>query len=141
MCGRVGLTNPELLEAHGLLDAIPSWAKDPKIGNAPANARAETVAGKPSFRTGPNRLLAQLHDRMPLIVPREHYDAWLDPETPLDDARPPAALPAGGDARVRGQHVRQQPGPRRPTRARAAAKRSDGQLAQIAADRSELGMM
>ena len=87
MCGRVGLTNPELLEAHGLLDAIPSWAKDPKIGNAPANARAETVAGKPSFRTGPNRLLAQLHDRMPLIVPRERYDARLDPETPLDDAR------------------------------------------------------
>ena len=29
---------------------IPSWAKDPSIGNKLANARGETVAGKPSFR-------------------------------------------------------------------------------------------
>jgi putative SOS response-associated peptidase YedK len=30
---------------------IPSWAKDPKIGYKLINARAETVAEKPSFRT------------------------------------------------------------------------------------------
>jgi len=30
---------------------IPSWAKDPSIGNRMINARAETVAEKPSFRT------------------------------------------------------------------------------------------
>ena len=30
---------------------IPSWAKDPKIGNRMINARAETLAEKPSFRT------------------------------------------------------------------------------------------
>lgn len=29
---------------------IPSWAKDPKIGNSLINARAETVAEKPAFR-------------------------------------------------------------------------------------------
>lgn len=29
---------------------IPSWAKDPTIGNRMINARAETVAQKPSFR-------------------------------------------------------------------------------------------
>lgn len=29
---------------------IPSWAKDPKIGNRTINARAETVAKTPSFR-------------------------------------------------------------------------------------------
>jgi len=29
---------------------IPSWAKDPSIGNRLINARAETVADKPSFR-------------------------------------------------------------------------------------------
>ena len=29
---------------------IPPWAKDPKIGNRMINARAETVAEKPSFR-------------------------------------------------------------------------------------------
>jgi len=30
---------------------IPSWAKDPKIGNQCINAKAETVAAKPSFRS------------------------------------------------------------------------------------------
>ena len=30
---------------------IPSWAKDPAIGNKLINARAETVAEKPSFRS------------------------------------------------------------------------------------------
>ena len=29
---------------------IPSWAKDPSIGNRMFNARAETIAEKPSFR-------------------------------------------------------------------------------------------
>ena len=30
---------------------IPSWAKDPKIGNQCINAKAETVSEKPSFRS------------------------------------------------------------------------------------------
>lgn len=30
---------------------IPSWAKDPSIGNQMINARAETLADKPSFRS------------------------------------------------------------------------------------------
>jgi putative SOS response-associated peptidase YedK len=30
---------------------VPSWAKDPKIGNRMINARGETVAEKPSFRS------------------------------------------------------------------------------------------
>ncbi|MDP9474197.1 MAG: SOS response-associated peptidase [Actinomycetota bacterium] len=30
---------------------VPSWAKDPSIGNKMINARAETVAEKPSFRS------------------------------------------------------------------------------------------
>jgi putative SOS response-associated peptidase YedK len=29
---------------------VPSWAKDPNMGNRTFNARAETVASKPSFR-------------------------------------------------------------------------------------------
>ena len=29
--------------------------------------------------TKPNRLLADIHDRMPVILPRESYDLWLDP--------------------------------------------------------------
>ena len=31
---------------------IPSWAKDPAIGNRLINARGETLAEKPSFRGG-----------------------------------------------------------------------------------------
>lgn len=34
---------------------IPSWAKDPKIGSKLINARAETLAEKPSFRTALKR--------------------------------------------------------------------------------------
>jgi putative SOS response-associated peptidase YedK len=120
---------------------IPSWADDPAIGNRMINARAETVAQKPSFRSafdrrrclivadgfyewrregkrkspvyvrmkskkpfgfaglfetwhspeGPeirsctiitteaNDLLRPVHDRMPVIMPKEDEDAWLDP--------------------------------------------------------------
>ncbi len=32
----------------------------------------------------PNRRLRPFHDRMPVILPREHYELWLDPESPLD---------------------------------------------------------
>jgi putative SOS response-associated peptidase YedK len=121
---------------------IPSWATDMKIGNSLINARAETVADKPAFRsafkrgrclvladgfyewrkidaktkqpyhirmrdgrpfafaglterwskgekpidsatiitTEANPLMAPIHDRMPVILPREVYDVWLDPE-------------------------------------------------------------
>ena len=121
---------------------VPSWAKDPKIGNRMINARAETLAEKPSFRTafrrrrclivadgfyewkregkkkmpmlitaGSDRLFAfaglwetwkqpddswlltcaiittsanefmtSIHDRMPVILPRESEALWLDPD-------------------------------------------------------------
>lgn len=120
---------------------VPSWAKDLAIGNRMINARAETAAEKPSYRSafkkrrclvladgyyewkktaegkqpmhmhraddgvfgfaglwerwskgdGPVESctiittaatggLAEVHDRMPVIVKAENYDAWLDPE-------------------------------------------------------------
>ena len=34
---------------------IPSWAKDPKIGNQMINARSETLSEKPSFRNAYKR--------------------------------------------------------------------------------------
>ncbi|MDH4193605.1 MAG: SOS response-associated peptidase [Nitrospirota bacterium] len=46
-------TNPESLERECVelqWGLVPSWAKDPSIGNKMINARAETVAEKPSFR-------------------------------------------------------------------------------------------
>ncbi len=36
--------------------------------------------------------LAGIHDRMPLLLPENHWDAWLDPDAPADTAllaRPP----------------------------------------------------
>ncbi len=122
---------------------IPSWAKDAKIASSTINARGDTVADKPAFRSafkrrrclvladgyyewlrdgktkvphlyemddgrpfamaglwewwgGPdgkspvescslittdaNELAAKVHDRMPVILPPEEYDLWLDPE-------------------------------------------------------------
>src|SRR5665213_356951 len=34
---------------------VPSWAKEPSIGNRMINARAETLADKPAFRTALQR--------------------------------------------------------------------------------------
>jgi putative SOS response-associated peptidase YedK len=120
---------------------IPAWAKDPAIGAKLANARGETVAEKPSFRsawkarrglmladafyewqavpgqkrkqpwciamaddapfglgalweswrapdgtwrltccvitTSPNDVMAPIHERMPVIVPRDQWARWL----------------------------------------------------------------
>ena len=120
---------------------IPSWSKDPAIGAKMINARSETVAEKPSFRsafkqhrclilangfyewckqsgkkqpfyfrlsdgspfafaglwerwqapegdvletctiltTEANPLVAQVHERMPVILPTDCYEQWLDP--------------------------------------------------------------
>ncbi|MGC9521880.1 MAG: SOS response-associated peptidase [Anaerolineae bacterium] len=121
---------------------VPFWAKDPSIGSRMINARSETAAEKPAFRTAyrrrrcliladgfyewrkepgrtgktpmyvrmasgepfafaglwelwnpddaplysctilttrPNALVAPIHNRMPVILPRSAYDRWLDP--------------------------------------------------------------
>jgi len=140
---------------------VPGWAKDSAIGNRMINARAESLAEKPAFRTafrqrrclipasgfyewrGPRSArqphyiqarkggllafaglwerwrdpaltdapplesctiittaassdVAALHDRMPVILSPDQWNAWLDPETPpvlLDGLLQPA--PAG----------------------------------------------
>ena len=152
---------------------IPSWAKDPSIGNKLNNARGETVAEKPAFRssfakhrclipasgfyewqpvagrkqpyyihptasggffafagllaawtppagetvvstciitTGPNEVMAPIHDRMPVILQPEQFDAWLDTEQPRHgraegDA---GAMPGRFDVRLPGQPGDQQ---------------------------------
>jgi putative SOS response-associated peptidase YedK len=126
---------------------IPSWAKDPEIGNRMINARSETAPEKPSYRkafkkrrclipadgfyewqkmnggkqpyyfrmkdggpfafaglweawdrdgeeirsctiltTAPNEIVAEVHDRMPVILSREDHDFWLDPEVDETEA-------------------------------------------------------
>lgn len=133
---------------------IPSWAKDPEIGNRLINARAETLVEKPAFRsafkrrrcliladgfyewkqqadkktkipmyiqladqkpfafaglweiwnssdgseirsctiitTRPNRLMEEIHNRMPAILAPQHYQPWLSPDE--QDARSLAAF-------------------------------------------------
>lgn len=56
---------------------LPSWAKDPRIGSPMINARAETVAEKPSFRAA--------FRRRRCLIPADGYYEW-------------AATPAGKQA-------------------------------------------
>jgi putative SOS response-associated peptidase YedK len=136
---------------------IPSWAKDPAMGNRLINARGETLAEKPSFRgafkykrcliladgfyewksqpgtkikvphfiflksrqpfafaglwdewhspdgdsirsaaivtTGPNELMAPIHNRMPVILPPSAYAQWLNPAPQTPDRLLPLLKP------------------------------------------------
>jgi putative SOS response-associated peptidase YedK len=138
---------------------IPSWATDPKIAFSLINARAETVAEKPAFRsafrkrrclvvadgffewvrngskkqpyhfrlrshepfgfaglyeswTGPlgevietcsiitaeaNGVVAPVHDRMPVILPPEYFDRWLDPAYQRVEGLTPLLRPYPGE--------------------------------------------
>jgi putative SOS response-associated peptidase YedK len=46
------------------------------VGNTKEGEVIETCL---ILTTTPNALLADVHDRMPVILPLEHYDLWLDP--------------------------------------------------------------
>ncbi|MEO6715134.1 MAG: SOS response-associated peptidase [Mycobacteriales bacterium] len=137
---------------------VPSWAPDPSVGSRMINARVETLADKPAFRTplaqrraimpadayyewytrpgtakqphairradgemlafaalwerwrtaaGEELLsctvvttasagsVAYLHDRMPVVLPRDLWDDWLDPQA-CDRADAVALLHAAG---------------------------------------------
>ncbi|MDE0425688.1 SOS response-associated peptidase [Candidatus Poribacteria bacterium] len=141
---------------------IPSWAKDPKIGNRMINARSETLAEKPSFRNAykrrrclvladgyyewqkipgdrvkqpvyirlksqkpfavaglwevwqtrdmdeplksctiitcpPNAMLADIHHRMPVILPQDAYAQWLSPDEQPADALQSLLIPYPGE--------------------------------------------
>lgn len=150
---------------------VPSWAKDLSISSKTFNARAETVAEKPSFRTpfkrkrclipvsgfyewhtagktktpfyisnaDPNEMLVfaglwdswesedgdlqsctiitteanafmkELHDRMPVILGPDHWDAWLKANATQDELQallkpcPPAWLRAWQVKPLRGE--------------------------------------
>lgn len=128
---------------------VPSWAKEPSIGQKMINARGETVSQKPSFRTAfksrrclivasgfyewkregktkipyyirlasnqpfgfaglhetwisgegkelhtctiitteANDVMKPIHDRMPVIIPRQKDDLWINSVTSSDDAK------------------------------------------------------
>lgn len=60
---------------------VPSWAKDPSIGNRMINARSETVAEKPSFR----RAFAARR----ALVPADGFYEWYQPRATAEVAKPP----------------------------------------------------
>jgi putative SOS response-associated peptidase YedK len=51
---------------------VPSWAKDPSIGNRMINARLETAAEKPAFR--------RAFSRRRCLVPADGFYEWYTPE-------------------------------------------------------------
>ena len=68
---------PEGAEVHRQLSVmrwglVPSWAKDPSIGNRMINARMETLAEKPSFR----RAFAKRR----CLLPADGYYEWYTPQ-------------------------------------------------------------
>ena len=57
---------------------VPSWASDPKIGNRLINARAETLASKPTFR--------KAFAARRCLLPADGYYEWYADGERLDDA-------------------------------------------------------
>lgn len=52
--------------------------------------RGETVDSCAIIVPAANELISEIHDRMPVILLRESYDKWLDPE--LKDSKRPQEL-------------------------------------------------
>jgi putative SOS response-associated peptidase YedK len=50
--------------------------------------------------TSPNDLVAPIHNRMPVILPRDFLDAWLDPSAALDELEPMLAPAPDGSLRM-----------------------------------------
>ena len=73
--GGIAGTRELVYLAWGLL---PAWVRDPRGARAPINARAETVAEKPSFRAA--------YARRRCLVPASGWYEWEKP--PADSARP-----------------------------------------------------
>jgi putative SOS response-associated peptidase YedK len=59
---------------------IPSWAKDPKIGNRMINARMETVAEKPAYR--------RAFERRRAILPADGYYEWYETQQKTKAGKP-----------------------------------------------------
>ena len=52
-----------------------------------AKIGGETIVSATIIVGEPNRLVAGIHDRMPVILMPDDYNAWLDEATPIDAAR------------------------------------------------------
>lgn len=59
---------------------VPSWAKDPKVGNRMINARVETVAEKPAYR--------KAFEKRRAILPADGYYEWYVTEETTKTGKP-----------------------------------------------------
>ena len=75
--------------------------------------------------TTPNEALADLHDRMPVVIDEDAWDRWLDPSPRGSRRAPRPARPERGRRarRLRGRALRQRRAARRPRADRAARLR------------------
>ena len=73
---------------EGQLDKIIGPAR-PEVPMS-ADGRVESCS---FLTTVPNELMETIHDRMPVIVPPEHWDTWLDPEIDAPEVLEELLLP------------------------------------------------
>jgi putative SOS response-associated peptidase YedK len=48
-------------------------------------ANGDEIESTALITTSPNALMEPIHNRMPVIVPPDRYDAWLNEETPVPE--------------------------------------------------------
>lgn len=84
------------LAGGGLFALAGLW--DEWRGPDGADLRTFTI-----LTTRPNALLARVHDRMPVILPRELEDAWLDPARPFSELHERILTPYPADAMAGGR--------------------------------------
>ncbi|WP_426572869.1 SOS response-associated peptidase [Aquihabitans sp. McL0605] len=64
----------------------------------PDQERSERLRSATIITTTPNELLATLHDRMPVILPRSQWETWLDPDNTDLELLGQLLVPAPSDA-------------------------------------------
>lgn len=72
-----------------------SWRD--RTAEVPEGGEPPRIISCSIITTDANGVLAPIHDRMPVVLPRERWDAWLDPQADPLDLKPLLA-PADDDA-------------------------------------------
>lgn len=88
----IGMADDEPFAFAGLWESWRGPDLEKGRGGAGETSGIRGAAGEPgelrtfTIITGPpNELVAPIHDRMPVILPREKYAAWLSPDTPPEE--------------------------------------------------------
>jgi putative SOS response-associated peptidase YedK len=92
---------PQPLALAGLWDTWhgPAPGKDAE-GGRPGGTADGDLQTCTILTTTPNRLLSSVHHRMPVILPPETWDAWLDPDNTDNDSLAALLVPAADDLLV-----------------------------------------